>query len=112
MTWQPEIDELHQRERLAQRMGGEEKVAKHHAQGRLTVRERIEALLDAGTFHEVGALAGAAEYSEGQLTAFRPANFVLGTGAIDGRKVVVGGDDFHGARRRGGCRGDWQTGAC
>ncbi|HEY7348092.1 MAG TPA: carboxyl transferase domain-containing protein [Ktedonobacterales bacterium] len=94
MTWQPEIDELHQREHLARRMGGEEKVARHHAQGRLTVRERIEALLDAGTFHEVGALAGAAEYSEGRLTAFRPANFVVGTGAIEGRKVVVGGDDF------------------
>ena len=46
MTWQPEIDELRQREQLARRMGGEEKVAKHHAQGRLTVRERIEALLD------------------------------------------------------------------
>lgn len=94
MTWQPEIDELHQRELLARRMGGEEKVAKHHAQGRLTVRERIEALLDVGTFHEVGALAGSAEYSDGRLTAFRPANFVAGTGAIDGRKVVVGGDDF------------------
>jgi acetyl-CoA carboxylase carboxyltransferase component len=94
MTWQPEIDELHQREQLARRMGGEEKVAKHHAQGRLTVRERIEALLDPGTFHEVGALAGAAEYSDGRLTEFRPANFVAGTGLINGRKVVVGGDDF------------------
>src|SRR6185437_2320380 len=94
MTWQPEIDELHQREELARRMGGQEKVAKHHAQGRLTVRERIEALLDAGTFHEVGALAGSAEYREGRLAAFRPANFVVGTGAIAGQKVVVGGDDF------------------
>lgn len=94
MTWQPEIDELHGREALAREMGGAEKVAKHHAQGRLTVRERIDELFDPGTFHETGTLAGTAEYSEGQLTAFRPANFVFGTGRIDGRKVVVGGDDF------------------
>src|SRR5690242_7998449 len=94
MTWQPELDELRRREALAQEMGGAEKVAKHHEQGRLTVRERIEALLDPGSFHEVGALAGAAEYHEGQLTAFRPANFVMGTGRIAGRKVAVGGDDF------------------
>ncbi len=94
MTWQPEIDEIHQREALAHEMGGAEKVAKHHSQGRMTVRERIEVLLDPGTFHETGVLAGKAEYSEGKLTAFRPANFVMGTGRIDGRKVVVGGDDF------------------
>lgn len=42
MTWQPEIDEIHQREALAHAMGGAEKVAKHHTQGRMTVRERIE----------------------------------------------------------------------
>ena len=94
MTWQPELDELRRREALAKEMGGTEKVARHHAQGRLTVRERIEALLDPGSFHETGALAGSADYSEGQLTAFRPANFVIGTGRIDGRKVVIGGDDF------------------
>jgi acetyl-CoA carboxylase carboxyltransferase component len=100
MAWQSELDELRRREQLARQMGGAEKVAKHHAQGRLTVRERIAALLDAGTFREVGALAGTAQYSAeggddaGQLTAFQPANFVCGTGRIDGRKVVVGGDDF------------------
>src|SRR5579859_2804917 len=91
MTWQPELDELRRREQLAQSMGGPEKVARHHAQGRLTVRERIEELLDPGSFHEVGALTGAAEYSDGRLTTFRPANFICGTGRIDGRKVVIGG---------------------
>lgn len=94
MTWEPELDELRQRELLARGMGGPEKVAKHHAQGRLTVRERIEMLLDADTFHETGALAGTAEYREGKLADFRPANFVFGTGRLNGRKVVVGGDDF------------------
>ncbi len=95
MTWQPELDEARRREALAREMGGAEKVARHHAQGRLTVRERIEALLDPETFHEIGALAGAAAYDEaGRLAAFVPANFVGGTGQIEGRKVVVGGDDF------------------
>lgn len=94
MSWQPEVDELHRREELAKLMGGEERVAKHRAQGKLTVRERIEQLLDQGTFHETGALAGKATYEEGKMIDFRPANFVLGTGRIAGRKVVVGGDDF------------------
>lgn len=95
MTWQPELDELQRRKELAMQMGGPEKVAKHHAQGRLTVRERIETLLDPGSFHETGALAGTSEHdSEGKLANFRPANFVMGTGRINARKVVVGGDDF------------------
>src|SRR3989440_4216035 len=75
-------------------MGGEEKVARQHAAGRLTVRERIDELLDPGSFHEVGALAGKAEYTEAELTSFRPANFVMGRGRVDGRPAVVAGDDF------------------
>lgn len=95
MTWEPEIAELRSREQLAKKMGGEERVNKHRLQGRLTVRERIEKLLDTDSFHETGALAGKAKYNEqGELIDFTPANFVLGTGRINNRKVVVGGDDF------------------
>ncbi len=95
MTWQPELDELGRRHELAERMGGPDKIARQHDNGRLTVRERLAALLDAGTFAEIGALAGKAEYSaDGELVSFMAANFVAGTGRIDGRKVVVGGDDF------------------
>ena len=75
-------------------MGGPEKVARQHAAGRLTVRERIDALLDPGSFHEIGALAGKATYESGELTELRPTNFVMGRGRIDGCPVVVGGDDF------------------
>jgi acetyl-CoA carboxylase carboxyltransferase component len=86
VSWQPEIDEIRRREALARAM---------HAAGRLTVRERIDQLLDPGTFHEIGSLAGRATYDDaGQLTAFTPSNFVVGTGRIDSRQVVVGGDDF------------------
>src|SRR6478752_1591940 len=76
-------------------MGGDEKVAKHHAQGKLTVRERITALLDPDSFHEIGSLTGRATYDDdGSLVDVTPANFVMGRGRIDGRPVVVGGDDF------------------
>jgi acetyl-CoA carboxylase carboxyltransferase component len=95
VTWEPELDALRRREELARRMGGEEKVRRQHDAGRLTVRERIEALLDPGSFHEIGATAGSPVYGEdGSLVDLTPANFVGGTGRLDGRKVVVGGDDF------------------
>ena len=95
MGWEPELEELAHRTELARRMGGVEKVGRHHEQGKLTVRERIDALLDAGTFHEVGALTGRSTYDEhGNLVDVTPANFVMGRGRVDGRPVVVGGDDF------------------
>ena len=93
--WQPELEELAAREAAARELGGTERVARQHAGGRLTVRERIDQLLDPGSFHEVGAIAGKAEYGpDNRLTAFTPANCVFGRGLVDGRPVVVAGDDF------------------
>lgn len=95
MGWDKEIGELHQRSELAYRMGGEDKVAKQHAFGKLTVRERIAAMVDETSFHEIGTLAGRGEYDEnGALIGFTPSNFVFGTATIDGRPVMVSGDDF------------------
>jgi acetyl-CoA carboxylase carboxyltransferase component len=94
MSWQPEVDELRHRERLAKKMGGEEKIARQHNAGKLTARERIDELLDPGSFHETGAISGKATYEEDELVDFVPDNFVMGTGRIDGRKVVVAADDF------------------
>ena len=95
MSWDDEIDEIHARRKLAKQQGGEAAVAKHHEKGRLTIRERIDALLDQGSFDEVGQGAGVPEYDEdGNLKDFQPANFILGFGEIDGRKVIVGGEDF------------------
>ena len=62
MSWQPELDELRARERMAREMGGADKVQRQHDGGRLTVRERIDGLVDPGSFHEIGAIAGKAEY--------------------------------------------------
>src|SRR5262245_52585706 len=75
-------------------MGGPEKVARQHGGGKLTVRERIDALLDPGSFHEVGTIAGKATYDGTELTDLSATNFVIGRGRVDGRPVVVGGDDF------------------
>ena len=68
MSWQPELDELRRREAFAHKMGGADKVKRQHDGGRLTVRERIAGVLDAGSFHEVGAIAGKAQYdADGKL---------------------------------------------
>ena len=67
------------------------------------MRERIERLFDPGTFHETGALAGRATYSEdGELADFLPANTIVGQGRVEGRRAVVQGDDF---TVRGGAAG-------
>jgi acetyl-CoA carboxylase carboxyltransferase component len=95
MSWEAELEELRRREALARRMGGEARVARQHASGRLTVRERIGRLFDAGSFHETGALAGRGTYGEdGNLSDLLPANTVIGQGRIEGRRAVVQGDDF------------------
>ena len=95
MSWQKEVDELRRREAMGRRMGGEEKIARHHNQGKLTVRERIDALIDPESFHEIGTATGVGEYDEnGELKDLAPANFILGRAKIDGRRVVIAGDDF------------------
>ncbi|RXT42096.1 acyl-CoA carboxylase subunit beta [Bradyrhizobium betae] len=95
MNWKPELDELARREAFAREMGGVDKVKRQHDQGRLTVRERIEGLTDKGSFHEIGAVSGIGEYdSGGELQKLTPANCVFGRARVDGRTVVVVGDDF------------------
>jgi len=95
MTWLEELEEIRRRTEIAKQMGGAENIKRQHDGGKLTVRERIDRLLDKDSFHEYGALAGSTKYDEeGRLLEFRPSNFVLGTGRINGRRVVVGGDDF------------------
>ena len=95
MRWKREVEGIERRRELALEQGGAEAVAAQHAQGRLTIRERIDGLLDPGSFREQGPIAGHSETDErGELTSFTPANYVLGFGRIDGRPIVVGGEDF------------------
>ena len=91
----PEIEEIRRRNEAARAMGGPQKVARQRSSGRLTVRERIERLTDRGSFAEIGALTGFADYdAEGRLVSVLPANFVAGTARIGGRPVLIGADDF------------------
>jgi propionyl-CoA carboxylase beta chain len=95
MTWDRELAELNRRKELAARLGGEERVARQHSTGRLTVRERIDHLVDPGSWREAGTLTGTATYDdEGNLKDVVPANSVTGSARIDGRRVVIAGDDF------------------
>jgi len=91
MSWQKEVDEIERRRKRALEHGGSEAVEKQHARGRLTVRERLDALVDRDSFREHGRVAGASTPGEDDFT---PANTIVGTAEIDGRRVVVGGDDF------------------
>lgn len=94
-VWDPELAELAHRRALAAELGGADRVARQRATGRLTVRERIDALLDPGSWRETGSVAGTADYDDdGALTTFTPASAVTGTGRLDGRRVVVSADDF------------------
>jgi acetyl-CoA carboxylase carboxyltransferase component len=95
MSWEKEVEDIRRREMLAEKMGGEEKVARQHGQGKLDARERLRRLLDADSFREIGKIAGRGSYDEqGELTDFAASNFIFGRGRIDGRPVVASADDF------------------
>jgi acetyl-CoA carboxylase carboxyltransferase component len=100
VSWEREVEGIRRRREAAQQMGGAEAVTRQHEKGRLTIRERIDGLIDSGSFSETGPIAGSSETNErGELTSFAAANYVLGFGRVDGRPVAVGGEDF---TQRGG----------
>lgn len=95
MTWQQEMDQLERMRELGKRMGGAEGVARQHAQGRLTVRERLDLLLDPESFQELATTSGVSRFDDdGNLLTFRPGSSVSGFGKVDGRTVYVTGGDF------------------
>ena len=109
MSWQDEIDEIERRRAAARQLGGEDAVRRQHDEGRLTIRERIDAVVDGGTFQEIGGLAGAGRDESG-VRKITPAPYVMGLAKVDGRDVAIGGEDFTvrggsswgGDRRKGG----------
>jgi acetyl-CoA carboxylase carboxyltransferase component len=95
MSWEEEVRGIEERRRLALEQGGKEAVERQHAAGRLTIRERIDSLVDPGSFREQGPISGHSERdADGKLISFTAANYVLGLARIEGRPVVVGGEDF------------------
>ena len=95
MNWKKETVEIRKRRKLAKDQGGQEAIKLQHAKGRLTLRERIDLLLDKDTFQAQGEIAGGSEVNEeGKLESVTPANFILGFGKINDKQVVIGGEDF------------------
>tara|TARA_A100001037_G_scaffold81572_2_gene73590 strand:+ start:15082 stop:16635 length:1554 start_codon:yes stop_codon:yes gene_type:complete len=95
MSWDSEVRELERRRHLAKQQGGPQGIAKQHAAGRLTVRERIDALLDPDSFVEQGQATAIPDYDDNdEPVGFVPANYVVGFGRINDRRVVAGGEDF------------------
>ena len=79
-------------ETIRREMGGQDKIDRIHAAGRYTVRERIDRLLDPGSFVEIGTFARS-ERPEDQAST--PGDGKIGgLGRIDGRPVAVAGDDI------------------
>ena len=94
MTGKSALDELAKRRKWAEAQGGADNVERQHAQGRLTVRDRVDRLVDEGSFHEIGTLTGTETYEGATLKHVTPAPYVMGLGEIAGRPVAVGGEDF------------------
>jgi acetyl-CoA carboxylase carboxyltransferase component len=83
--WDDTLHDLEDRRKISRALGGQERVARQRAAGKLDARERIAALLDPGSFFEIGTLAG------GRVPADA---IVTGSGTVDGRPVLVGAEDF------------------
>ena len=88
----PRIVELRKRRELVKKGGGEKRIAKQHAKGKLTARERLDILLDPGTFQEIEPFV-LAQQSDSAET-FYGDGVVGGYGEIDGRVVYVYAQDF------------------
>ena len=95
MSWYKEAHEIELRRELSKQQGGPDGLAKQHAKGRLSIRERIDQLVSADSFEEHGEGAGFAEKDkDGSIKDFQPANYVIGFGDVNGRRIAVGGEDF------------------
>ena len=95
MVWQPEVDELKRRHAMADAMGGPEGFERQRKRGKLMVRERLDMLVDPGSFQQMGKLAGHAQYdADGALTAFTPGSRLRGVAKVNGRRVWLQATDF------------------
>lgn len=84
--WDDVLEDLARRRDTSRAMGGDERLQKHRAAGKLDARARIAHLLDPGSFQELGTLVGGED---------APADaVVMGSGRIDGRPVMVAAEDF------------------
>jgi len=90
-TNDPRIDKLQALQERARQGGGPDRIAKQHAKGKMTARERIETLLDPGTFQEIQAFAITPSPDN---TSIPGDGVVTGYGEIDGRTIYIYAQDF------------------
>jgi propionyl-CoA carboxylase beta chain len=89
------LDDLHHRRDAAEQGGGPERVAQQHKKGKLTARERLDLLLDPGTFVELDRFVTHRATDFGLAEQVYPGDGVVtGSGRIDGRLVYVYSQDF------------------
>jgi len=89
------LEELHRRHAAAEEGGGAERRARQHQEGKLSARERIELLLDEGSFEELDKLVTHRCRDFGMDEQIIPGDgFVSGYGRIDGRLAYVFAQDF------------------
>jgi methylmalonyl-CoA decarboxylase subunit alpha len=89
------LERLRAAQDAARSMGGPERVARQHRLGKLTARERVDALLDPGSFVELGMLGRQPEHHREGKDDSTPADGVItGFGRIDGRPVCLAAYDF------------------
>lgn len=91
----PKLEHLNQLRLQSAQGGGPERIAAHHKRGRLTARERLELLLDKGSFHEVDAFVTHRTTDFGlDKQKYLSDSVVTGWGTIEGRLVYVFSQDF------------------
>ncbi|MEM0504088.1 MAG: carboxyl transferase domain-containing protein, partial [Archaeoglobaceae archaeon] len=89
------LKELYAKRDKILKMGGDERIQKQHEQGKLTARERIELLLDPGSFVEINQFVEKRNTDFGLDKMDLPADGVItGYGTVDGRPVAVFAQDF------------------
>jgi len=95
MTRNPKIQKLRDTKARAREGGGQERIDKQHQQGKLTARERLDLLLDSGSFRELDMFVThrATDFGVGDKK-FLGDSVVSGWGTIDGRLVYVFSQDF------------------
>jgi methylmalonyl-CoA carboxyltransferase large subunit len=86
---------LRKKKEQLQQGGGADRLARHKEQGKLTARERIANLLDAGSFEEIGLFAQHRQVDFGMANREVPADGVVtGAGSVDGRLIHLASQDF------------------
>ncbi|MDY6868082.1 MAG: carboxyl transferase domain-containing protein, partial [Chloroflexota bacterium] len=88
----PRIEELRQKRAKARQGGGQERIDRQHAKGKLTARERLELLLDKGSFTELEPFVTQQNDPEGKT--YLGDGVVTGYGTVDGRTIYVYAQDF------------------